>query len=237
MTQFPHEIQLNDGVIHFRKWKGKDKKNFINLFKDAQKITLKNTLDTLVHSCVQEDVILSPEEYKYVLSEIRKESLGDDMSITLACESCNHVYDYQYKISEVFVPKHSTLEEFSTENQVVVFGEVRNKELYDKVMEENPEKDILFRIKEYNNEEGYSMDELEEMLLDLDVSEHDQILEYFHENKFRVIDDARITCSKCEFSEIVSFDEMPDFFPDSWFEGANQELLTQERIQAVLNET
>lgn len=229
---YPHELELNGKVIKYRKWKGKDKNKFLEMFKEVQNITLQNTLKTLVDSCIEDsNQIFSPEEYKYLLSMIRQESLGDDMEVLVSCESCEHVYEYKYKITEVLRPKHSTLNSFKTQNQEVVFGGVRNKELYIKAMEDNPQKDILYRVREVNSEDSFTMKELEDILMDLDVDEYDAILEYFNENKFLVMDEVPLECPKCGFVEDVSFDEIPDFFPDSWFDALNEEILIQEKFR------
>lgn len=222
-------VKLNGEYITYRKWKGKDKKNFVQLF-DDEELSLKKTLNTLVDQVIETSKprVFSQQEYRYLLSVIRSRTLGDEMEVQLDCSNCEKDFVHKYKISEVIQPVHSTLDEFENEEIKIKFGPIRNKDAYFQAVEENPEMDIFFRIQSVNDRLDFTLEELIDIFDDLDLDTIDEIVKYYEDNKFRVNDLVRVKCSHCEHEDEIEFDELPGFFPESWFQEAIKKIMSKE---------
>ena len=74
------KIKLGNKELTIRKWKGRDKKKFMAAV-NAELLDEQEITNSLVYDCIEEDVALSDDEFKYMLSKIRAYSLGEDISI------------------------------------------------------------------------------------------------------------------------------------------------------------
>lgn len=222
------KIDVNGQSFEIRKWKGRDKKNFLDAIK-RKEFSPVTTLDVLVNSCL--DITpsnLSIDEYKYLLGQIRIHSLGDDLSVALNCSACEHVFDYNYKISDVMKPAPSTLTEFTKNDFFVKFGRIKNQKNYVERVSINKELDILYQIEKVNDNDTFTMSELEEILDDLDLDILEDLIKHFNENRFRLENIVVVDCPECGFDNKFEFDELPGFFPDSWFKVPFEEILKEK---------
>lgn len=220
------EIKLKDKTIVTRKWKGKDKKNFIaEMIKE--KPNEKEIMNTLVHDCIEtingkdykeykEKVAFSPDEFKYIISMIRSESLGDDVTYNFFCTACKQTSERIYHITDILRPKYEEGNTIYVDDIEIVIGEIKNPDFYYKKIEEDSIYDFLLRIESINGNESFSLDQLIEYFDDLDVKTLDEILIQFNKLKFKVDDLNEFVCD-CSHREKFYFDEIPEFFPTEWF--------------------
>ena len=211
------KIKVGNKNLTIRKWKGKDKKAFINALKE-KKINENDVMNSLVYSCIEEDVILSLDEFKYVLTKIREYSLGDELEIEFYCASCGTVYTKKLKISEIIKYTYKELKEIKVKDVVIKLGELKNREIYVKLIEEDPIYDLLLRVESFNGNEGFNLEELVDLFDDLDIDILSEILDIYADSKFKIDDIKAIACPECGTETLYEFDELPDFFPKSWFE-------------------
>lgn len=222
------KIDVNGQTFEFRKWKGRDKKLFLDAIKRKELSPL-TTLSILVDSCLDtKPENLTIDEYKYLLGQIRIQSLGNDLSVALNCSSCDHVFEYKYKISDVMRPVQSTLTEFSKDGLTVKFGRVKNQKNYIEQVSINKELDVLYQIEKINDSDTFTMDELENILDDLDLDILESLLSHFNKNRFRLENIVEVECPECKFDNKFEFDELPGFFPDSWFKAPFEELMKEK---------
>lgn len=230
-------IELNGERIRARKWKGSDKKKFINAIKQATEgdSMLLKTMDILVHNALEthKNETFTHDEYKYLLTRIRQHSLGSEMSAELVCGSCGEPIYYEYDILDVIKPLHSTLEDFENDEVHVKFGKIKNRELYLKTIENNEELDILFRIEEINGNNSFSMEELTDIIDDLSLDVIDELMQFYEENKFEINDLVEIECPSCSEKTLYEFDEIPGFFPDNWFEEIYKEMFQKMSMEEL----
>lgn len=209
------KIKVGNKNLTIRKWKGKDKKVFLNLMK-AEKPDETAILDALVYSCIEEDVILSVQEMKYVLTKIRSYSLGDDFEISLTCDKCNTESIYSFKISEVIKGQFIDRDEIISGDTRVKLGKIKNKNIYLKKIVEDDMYDLLLRVESFNGDDAFTLDDLIEKFDDLDIDILEDIIDQWETIRFKINDVNDVECLNCNEHQLYSFDAIPNFFPESW---------------------
>ena len=211
------KIKVGNKNLTIRKWKGKDKKNFINALKKKD-IDENEVMQALVYSCIEESAALSVDEFRYVLSRIRAESLGEEIKIEFYCTKCGELYTKTFLLKDIISFSYNELKEIKVDGVHIVLGEIRNKEFYIKKVSEDQLYDLLLRIKSYNGNDTFTLSELEEMFDDMDIDTLDKVLQIYNDAKFKVLDVNTVQCPSCSHQTKYKFDELPGFFPQSWFD-------------------
>ena len=62
-----------------------------------------------------------------------------------------------------------------------------------------------------------SLDEIIDLFDNMDIDEFDNIFNQWEDIKFKIDDKYNVECPSCNDSVVYSFDEIPGFFPPSWF--------------------
>jgi hypothetical protein len=210
------KIDLGNKKVTIRKWKGKDKKLFKKLMSD-ENTTQTDIMKTLVYNCIEENVVLSVDEFRYVLSRIRSYSLGDRLYMEFLCDNCGEISTNEYEISKVIRPNNSTLDRIKIGEIDIRFGEIRNMETYLKYIQEDELFDMILRVKSINGDDSFTMESLIDFFDEMDVDVIESIMIKFHNDKFTVDDVNTIKCKNCANESLFKFDELPNFFPESWF--------------------
>lgn len=209
------KIQVGDKKLTIRKWKGKDKKNFLNILKEGKDEN--KIIDVLVYDCIEEDVILSVEEYRYVLTKIREYSFGPDIKVDILCNKCQHIDEYNFKLNEIIKPKFKSIKEIKEKDITIKFSTIKNKDAYYELYDKDELYDFLLRIDSINNKDTYTLDELIDYFDNLDIDILENIMKKFNESKFKVDDVNIVECNNCKNKMSFEFDDLPNFFPESWF--------------------
>lgn len=209
-----------DKEITTRKWKAKEKKEFLRVIKSGESFdALQNVL---VYNCLEEDVALSPDEFKYVMSRIRIESLGDDLGLEFYCDDCKTKFIKELKISDIIKPVYSGKKILKTPNYEVKISEIKNVQFYKQTIAENPEEekdyDFYLRIESINDNDALTLNEIIEIFNEMDIDDFDSLFMQWEDSRFKVNDNVDICCSNCGGTVTYSFDEIPGFFPVNWFE-------------------
>lgn len=218
--------KIRDKSIKFRKWKIKDKRKFSeNSFTVDEDNEIIDSTSPLVYDCLENpNIILSPEEFRYVFTQIRKESLGNDIEFEFTCASCESKFNKTLKLTEIVKPMGTKYSDIVVKNIKLGIGDIINKEFYESkigaCISESEEYlvDFLLHINSINNKENFTYDELVTYFDNLDVDISEEILEKWEAQKFYIDDTVEIECPECKVKEIYSFDEIPGFIPESWYE-------------------
>lgn len=208
-------IKVGNKNLTIRKWKGKDKKKFVSLMK-AENPDENAILDALVYSCIEEDVILSIQEMKYVLTRIRSLSLGDDFNISLTCDNCDTETTHSFKISDVIKSKFIDRNEIVSGDTKIKIGKIKNKNIYLKKVAEDDMFDLLLRVEDFCGDESFTLDDLIEKFDNLDVDVLEDIIDQWEAIRFKISDINGVECPQCKARRLYSFDAIPEFFPESW---------------------
>ena len=214
------KIKLNSNKeLTIRKWKAKEKKEFLNTVRTNQ--SLDSLQDVLVYNCIEEKVALNAEEFKYIMTQIRSYSLGNEIELEFYCDCCKSKFLSTIKLDEIIKPIISNKFDIKTKNYKIKLGSVRNVDFYKETIKKNPleEKDYDFylRIESINADDSMTLEEIVELFNEMDIDEFDSIFNQWEDIRFKIDDVADIACIKCDNSVKYSFDEIPGFFPPSWF--------------------
>lgn len=215
MSEKNMKLKLGNKTVTIRKWKGKDKKSLINALKSNENKE-QSVINSLVYSCIEEDVILDVQETQYVLMHIRAISLGDHFNITLHCDECDTHSEHSCKISDKIRYSFIDKDVLQSGDVVVKIGNIKNKDFYLKKITEDSMYDLLLRVESFNGCDTFTLDELIEKFDDLDVDVLDDIINQWETTRFKVDDINEVECPNCHNKELYKFDAIPNFFPDSW---------------------
>lgn len=210
------KIKVGDKELTISKWKGKNKKDFVRMVGN-QDIDNQQLLETLVYSCIEEDVVLSTEEFRYVLTRIRAYSLGETIKFDFFCDECQNVFTRELELKDIITYSHKKLKDIKIPGAKIKFGDIKNKTIYTEKIAEDPDYDFLFRIASINGNDTFTLSELEDILDNLDIDVLEEVMSIYEEHRFKVQDVNTVTCD-CGHEMTFKFDELPGFFPDNWFE-------------------
>jgi len=212
------KLKVGNRNLTIRKWKGKDKKAFINSLKE-ENINEEDVMNALVYDSIEEEnVILSSDEFKYVLSRIRAYSLGEEINVEFMCGECGEIHTQTFELKNLLKYEFKPLKEIKIPGAHIKFGEIANKELYISKIKEDEDYDFLLRISEINENNTFTLNELEMIIDDLDIDVLTEVMTIWEESKFKLDDVGLVKCPNCGDEVYYQFDEIPGFFPTSWFE-------------------
>lgn len=213
------KIKLNNREITIRKWKAKEKKEFLNTVRNSE--SLDTLQDVLVYNCIEEKVALNADEFKYVLTQIRSYSLGDEIELEFFCDNCKTKFLNTIKLCSVVKPLISDKKEIKSKNYKIKLSEIRNVDFYKEIIKANPTEerdyDFYLRIQSINGDDSMTLDEIVQLFDEMDIDEFDSIFNQWEDIRFKIDDSADISCKNCGTVVKYSFDEIPGFFPPSWF--------------------
>ena len=213
------KIKIGTNEITIRKWKAKEKKEFLNTVRTSE--SLDTLQDILVYNCIEENVALSAEEFKYVMTQIRSYSLGDCIDLEFFCDNCKVKFIHTIELKEIIKPIISDIREIKTKNYKIKLGNIRNVDFYRETIKKNPleEKDYDFylRIESLNSDDSLTLEEIVDVFNNMDIDEFDSIFKQWEDIRFKIDDTAEISCKNCGTAVKYSFDEVPGFFPPAWF--------------------
>lgn len=215
-------MRIRNKEIKFRKWKVKDKKDFVNLINNDG--TEKEIADVLVYSCLENpNIALTADEYRYVIGQIRKESLGAKIDFNFKCSACDENFVQAISIDEILKPVYSDYQTIKKDGTTIEIGDIVNKTYYDAAIDkcESTEEeyfvDFLYHIHSINGNSAFTYDELVKIVEDLDMAVFDGILDEWDKQRFKIDDNVDVSCTSCGAVETYTFDEIPGFFPETWF--------------------
>lgn len=210
------KIKVGNKNLTIRKWKGKDKKAFVNSLKQED-INEMEIMDALVYSCLEENVILGKEEFKYVLTRIRAHSLGEDLNVEFYCDNCSNMFKRDFLINEIITSSFSDIDEIKVDDVSIKVGEIKNKKIYVDKVSEDDMYDLLLRVKSFNGDEAFTLQDLVDRFDDLDVDILEKVINQWEDIRFKVNDVHDVDCPHCNTITKYKFDELPGFFPENWF--------------------
>jgi DNA-directed RNA polymerase subunit RPC12/RpoP len=207
------EVDLGHKIVHIRKWKSKDRKAFKKIFTDK---TDENTIDqkivnTLVRTCVQEDVALTYEELQYILIKIRELSISPSFDFEYKCKKCNTNNKSTHEIKDIITFTSAPFEDITVDNLHLELQEIQNAKIYfekSKQDEFDENMELAFHIKKINDKFA-KFDDVVDMFDDMDVDKLDVILEQYNKMAFKLKNDKSFKCEDCGHIQKFEFDEIP----------------------------
>lgn len=218
--KYEYSTKLRDTEIKFRKWKVKDKKKFLNSGEDKQALR-----EALVYDCLEDkDIALSEEEYKYLLMKIRETSLEDKVHYTFKCVKCEQLYDFTADLNVIMSAEFLPYDDIIFKNHIFTMTDLRNREFYEGAITnaDTPDEkyliDFILHIGSYNDNDGYSFQQLNEIINELDADVFEKIISKWEDMRFKLNNVYEVQCPHCNNTEYFEFDDLPGFFPESWID-------------------
>lgn len=215
------KVQVGNKTVTIRKWKGKDRKQFVKLIRDKDLIN-PEFMNALVYDCLDENVTLNAEEFRYVLTRIRAFTLGENIKFKFSCDKCEETFEEERELKNVLRYNYKDIKEIKVKDVIIKIGEIKNREFYQKVISENTDDvdfyDFLLRVESVNGNDMFTFEQLVEFFDDLDVDVLEEIVSIWNDGKFEIDDINQVICPHCNHKMTYIFDELPEFFPSKWFE-------------------
>jgi hypothetical protein len=221
MTEYQFSLKIRDKEIKFRKWKVKDKKKFIETVKTGDS-ELSNGI--VFDSIEDKNIILTENELKYLLINIRNVSLGDKLSYEIECSNCFKDYFYEADILDIMTPNFESFGTLKALDTTIEMAEISNKEYYEDAINQctsDGERyfiDFLYHIKKLNGSDTFTFDSLYDYINNLDIDIGEDIFKQWEKMRFTFDNIKDIQCAHCEHVESIQFDELYGFFPQAWFQ-------------------
>jgi len=229
-----HKLSFDIGTktIKFRPWTTKDEKEYLMYIKDIdsdgnqiQTDKLEEQIfELLLKPCLKDpNIILTIEEKRILLIEMRKISIGDTINIQSVCTNpeCSSVNQYEINFDEIVEFKPFKGGEVKVEDIVITFGDVKTENLIKRV-QDAPNKiekifnDLLVHITAINiagNDEKFSFEELKDFIDSLPSSMYSEISNKYSEMKSTFyLKGVSRSCVICDTETFINFSEgIPDF--------------------------
>ena len=223
MNQEFEDFKLGNRIIKLRKWKVRDRFALKEALKNAKTEfeAAKVSQKILVFDCLAEPYALSRDELDYIFAMLRSKSVGNIIKFDKNCPNCGISKSVEIKLDKLFKTSYGEFKTINVNDIVIELQEVKNIEAYNKTLEASNEPDFddfLYHIKSLNGNESLGINELKEFFENLDISTMDSIFAEYDKMRF-VINSKDFTCkcSKCGAIDTISFDEIPNIIPETWF--------------------
>lgn len=222
MEEFTYSVKIRNRDIKIRKWKVKDKLNFI---KSLKSLNYDDIIDSLVYNCIEDKtIVLSPSEFKYVFLKMRELNVSPYIQFDMVCTECNKEYTFNSLIDDIFQYDKNDFSKIELEDINIEINELTcSKEIYNNIFKldvseyEKNYMDFLLHISKINGEEMFTFDNLIDYFNEMNVDTFEKIFEMWNKMKFKLSDEIYIKCPHCDFTELYTIDKIPTFFPESWF--------------------
>jgi len=225
-------IDLGHKNVNIRKWKAKDRNAFKKLVESDNSNIENKILQILVTNCLEDKKVpLSFDELQYLFVKIRALSISDDFTYTYICSKCKNENIKKLKISDVIKFSSSEYKPIEMEGIKIEIQTPPNADFYNKKINSqdyNESYELALCTKSINDNITMNFNEIIEYYEDLETDIYDKIMEEFDKMRFKLLNKKTFTCNhtitdsetnektKCNHKLTVEFDEIPDFFPESW---------------------
>lgn len=210
------ELKFNNKIIKFRQWKVKDKKLL-----DTSK-TKYDRRKVYVYNCLENpETPLDIEEFNYVLVNIRDFSLNKPIEYVLNCPYCGDKVVKSLNISEVVSCSDADYSPIVVGDLVIELQDVQSQKLYEenailaKTLSERYLADFALHVKSINGND-LTYEQVISQLENLDVGTYEQIFTQWDSKRFKCNFTSDIQCDKCKEITTYSFEDVKDFYPNSW---------------------
>jgi len=217
-VSYDFSTEIRNKNVKYRKWKVKDKKKFLNNRKDKHLIR-----EALVFDCIEDKKLaLSDEEYKFMLTQIRNVSVSDPISYTFVCNYCEKDFNFDLDLENNLRPVFKEYGDIISGDHIFTMNSIRSREHYEQIIlnsENDDEKiivDFILHVKSYNDSDGLSFEDLNQIIDNLDVNDFDSIFKQWEDMRFKLNNVSDVECPHCNNVESFEFDSLPGFFPESW---------------------
>ena len=219
--KYNHTAKVGDKEYKFTPWTTLDEKNYLLAVESEETITDTLLFDLLIRPCLEDDdVILSSDEQKMLMIEIRKKSLGTSFPMRYSCKKCKQVNDIDVEFDQIIKYSSPSYHDVEVQDMKFMFGEIASENLKSRLDDQNTNVDyafteVLLHIQSIeingNIEDTFTYDELVQFMEDIPSSIFDKVFEEFQSMKGSLDFELKTFCMVCNTENNVEFDHIPNF--------------------------
>jgi len=221
VSEYNNTAKVGDKIFKFKPWTTKNEKDFLIAVEAEKDISDSMLYELLVKPCLEDqNVVLSPNEQKMLMIEIRKKSLGGSFPMRYACTSCGNVNDVDIMFDDIvkFSPDNfTTVEE---DDIIFKFGPIVSENLKKKLDDTGSTTEYAFNeflihiqsiIYKEQLEDSFTFDELKTFVEALPSSVFDKIYDEFVKMKSSLTFEYSTKCIICNAENEIDFSNIPNF--------------------------
>jgi DNA-directed RNA polymerase subunit M/transcription elongation factor TFIIS len=212
------EIGKEKEVDILKIWKGRTKKDFLNLFKTKKdNISEPEILNIILYPyIVTKGNHLTIDEEQYVLMHLRDLSVKTPLIFYISCNECDNPIEIRKNSVDLIKYTPNQFPEISKSENIEiewVNQKVNINKLIKHFNDELPDfLEILNSIERINGKSFGKFSDIIEYFEDLDISDVEWITQEYERLKSKISLETRETCKVCNHTEDYYLDSLPGFF-------------------------
>jgi len=220
-VEYNNTATIGDKEYKFKPWTTKNEKDYLIAVESETKVTDTMLFDLLIKPCLENpDIVLSQNEQKMLIIEIRKKSLGSTFPMRYACTKCKQVNDIDVNFDSIVKYTPDNYKDVEVENMIFKFGDIVSERLRSRL--DNQETNIDYAFTEFllhiqsitidgEVEDTFSFDELQEFVEEMPTFIFDKVYKEFQGMKSSLEFELKTYCMVCNEENNVEFDHLPNF--------------------------
>jgi len=220
-TVFKNTAVIGDKKFKFKPWNTKNEKEYLIAVESEDNITDNMLFEILIRPCLEDqDIVLTSNEQKMLMIEIRKKSLGPTFPMRFACKKCKQVNDMDIELDKITKFKPDNFKDVTVDNLKFSFGTIVSENLKRRLDDTETKVDYAFtefllhiQSIEIDGrlEDTFSFDELKEFIEDLPTYIFDDVYKQFQEMKSELSFELTTYCMVCNTENEIDFEYIPNF--------------------------
>jgi hypothetical protein len=212
---------IGDKKIKFTPWTTKNEKDYLIAVESEKNIDDNLLFELLIKPCLEDQyIVLSNNEQKMLIIEIRKKSLGSTFPMRYVCTKCKQVNDIDVSFDQIIKFTPDNFKPVTIENMTFNFGNILSENLRRRLDEAETNVDYAFvemllhiHSIEIDGklEDTFTYEELKEFVEDLPTYIFDELYKEFQKMKSSLDFSLKTFCIVCNTENEVEFDHLPNF--------------------------
>lgn len=220
-SNYDNTAIIGNKKIKFKPWTTKNEKDYLIAVESEENINDSMLFDILVKPCLEDpNIILSTNEQKMLIIEIRKKSIGPTFSMNFSCPKCKQVNDIDIEFDNIIKYKPENFGKVKSNNIEFEFGPIVSENLKKRL--EGQENSVEYSFIELlihihsitingTKEENFSFDELNSFMEEIPSNIFDDVFRKFTEMKGSLNFKYKTKCLICNEESDLDFDYIPGF--------------------------
>jgi len=219
--KYDNIAKIGNKEIKFKAWSTKNEKDYLIAVEAEEEINDSRLYDLLIKPCLEdEDIVLSLNEQKMLMIEIRKKSLGHTFAMRYVCKKCKQVNDLDIDFDKIIKFSPDNFHSVIVDDMTFNFGPIATDNLKRKLDDQETNVDYAFTEMilhiqsielEGKLEDTFTFTELKDFMEELPSFIFDKVYKDFQEMKSKLDFELKTYCMVCNTENEIEFDHIPNF--------------------------
>lgn len=221
-SKYDFIAKIGDKEIKFKPWTAKEERTYLQALEDDKiEITDKLIFDILIKPAIEDKtLVLSVQEQKLLMIEIRKESISKEFQDEITCKECEEKTIVNVEIDSILSYEKSNYKSVTVENMIFNLDEIKTNKSKERL---NLDKgiinyiftDFLLHIQSIdidgNLNDKFSFKELQEFMDSLPTKIFDEVFEQYQKMTDSLKMQYIYKCPHCNNEQTVDYTNIPNF--------------------------